>query len=94
MSPALACPCSESHLLTGPRLRSSPLESILFGKFHKAHPCNLRDFKVYGGPSADPNSGLWMRLLRAGLRNDAQPEEFALKWCDADGLVSILDASS
>ncbi|PWN26502.1 hypothetical protein BDZ90DRAFT_233131 [Jaminaea rosea] len=61
-------------------------KSILFGKFHKAHPCNLRDFKVYGGPSPDPNSGLWMRLLRAGLRNDAQPEEFALKWCDADGM--------
>lgn len=58
--------------------------SIMFGKFHKAHPCNLRDFKVFGGPSPDPHSGLWMRLLRGGLRNDAVSEEFPLRWTDAE----------
>lgn len=60
---------------------------ILFGKFQKAHPCNLKDFKVYGGPVADPNSGMWMRLLRAGLRNDAKAEEFSLRWLDDDDMV-------
>ncbi|CAO1614352.1 unnamed protein product [Parajaminaea phylloscopi] len=64
------------------------VKSILFGKFHKAHPCNLKDFKVYGGPEPDPNSSLWMRLLRAGLRNDAVSEEFDLRWVDRDGLPS------
>lgn len=68
--------------------RNALAKSILFGKYHKPHPCNLRDFKVYGGPSPDPGSGLWMKLLRAGLRNDSVPEEFALKWLDEDGMVS------
>lgn len=61
------------------------VKSVLFGKFHKPHPCNLRDFKVYGGPSPDPASGLWMRLLRAGLRNDAASQDFVVKHTDREG---------
>ncbi|KAI3487215.1 hypothetical protein L1887_48925 [Cichorium endivia] len=28
--------------------KPSVVRSITFGKYHKPHPCNLRDFKVYG----------------------------------------------
>ncbi|KAJ3119706.1 Muskelin 1, intracellular mediator containing kelch motif [Nowakowskiella sp. JEL0407] len=49
--------------------------TITFGKFHKQHPCNLKEFKVYGG--LDPQN--MVELLHAGLRNDAEPETFALK---------------
>ncbi|PWN19305.1 hypothetical protein BCV69DRAFT_262218 [Microstroma glucosiphilum] len=66
------------------------VKSIYFGKYKEPHPCNLKDFKVYGycGPSSDPdpNSGLWTKLLRAGLRDNGVPEEFALNWKDGSGL--------
>ena len=51
---------------------SSPviLSSILFGKYHKMHVCNLKEFKVFGGMSEDKV----VELLHSGLRNDDQPE--------------------
>lgn len=29
------------------------VRSILFGKFDKSHPCNLRKFRIYGGMDPD-----------------------------------------
>ncbi|KDN41422.1 hypothetical protein K437DRAFT_279066 [Tilletiaria anomala UBC 951] len=60
--------------------RPAVVRRIQFGKYHKAHPCNLADFKVYGWPIT------WIRLLRAGLRNDNVKEEFDLRWTDEAGI--------
>ncbi|CAO1639021.1 unnamed protein product [Sympodiomycopsis kandeliae] len=59
---------------------------IYFGKHQNPHPCNLRDFKVYGGNSADPHAGRWLRLLRAGLKNNSTGEEFTFRWDTPDGI--------
>ncbi|EPQ29377.1 uncharacterized protein PFL1_03132 [Pseudozyma flocculosa PF-1] len=70
------------------------VRSITFGKYHKPHPCNLRDFKIYGSLSLDsllpaPASKVGTRaapaakrLIRGGLRNDAAPEKFELRWLE------------
>ncbi|KAJ1020684.1 hypothetical protein NDA16_004076 [Ustilago loliicola] len=69
----------------------SVVRSITFGKYHKPHPCNLRDFKVYGSTTIDsllPSSSVngrppaSKRLLRGGLKNDAIPETFELLWLE------------
>jgi hypothetical protein len=65
----------------------SILRKIYFGKYHKAHPCNLKDFKVYGSQSTkDPNSNAWVRILRGGLRNDSQSEFFETRWTTSEGV--------
>ena len=33
--------------------RLAVVQTITFGKFHKAHVCNLKEFKVFGGESPD-----------------------------------------
>lgn len=99
LTPLTLCSFKSHAPLITPRPPSLPspsrsTESIYFGKYKEPHPCNLKDFKVYGycGPSSDPdpdpNSGLWTKLLRAGLRDNGVPEEFALDWKDGSGLVS------
>ncbi|KAF9571608.1 hypothetical protein EC968_000347 [Mortierella alpina] len=49
--------------------------TITFGKYHKVHVCNLKEFKVYGGLTASSMT----ELLHTGLRNDHEPESFLLK---------------
>ncbi|KAJ3265912.1 Muskelin 1, intracellular mediator containing kelch motif [Chytriomyces hyalinus] len=51
------------------------VQTITFGKYHKVHVCNLKEFKVFGGLS--PNN--MTELLHAGLRNDSEAETFSLK---------------
>ncbi|TPX71748.1 hypothetical protein SpCBS45565_g00878 [Spizellomyces sp. 'palustris'] len=53
----------------------SIVHTITFGKYHKVHVCNLKEFKVFGGLS--PNN--MIELLHCGLRNDIEPETFSLK---------------
>ncbi|KAI9021961.1 Muskelin N-terminus-domain-containing protein [Hyaloraphidium curvatum] len=55
--------------------RMAVVQTITFGKFHKPHVCNLKEFKVYGGVSPE---GM-VELLHGGLRNDPEPETFSLK---------------
>ncbi|KAI8905071.1 Muskelin N-terminus-domain-containing protein [Gorgonomyces haynaldii] len=50
------------------------IETITFGKYHKVHVCNLREFKVFGGMSLTNMT----EILHSGLRNDSEPETFAL----------------
>eukprot|EP00039_Didymoeca_costata_P018584 m.334091 g.334091 ORF g.334091 m.334091 type:complete len:745 (+) comp17286_c0_seq1:202-2436(+) len=50
------------------------IRRINFGKFTKPHPCNLKQFKIYGGMQLVN----CMELLSSGLRNDAEPESFRL----------------
>ena len=52
------------------------LKTITFGKYHKVHVCNLKEFKVLGGL----NSEHMVELLHSGLRNDDEPETFQLKY--------------
>ncbi|KAJ3076625.1 Muskelin 1, intracellular mediator containing kelch motif [Podochytrium sp. JEL0797] len=51
------------------------VQSITFGKYHKVHVCNMREFKIYGGLTPDNMT----ELLHAGLRNDSEAETFSLK---------------
>ncbi|GAA5813656.1 hypothetical protein MFLAVUS_007141 [Mucor flavus] len=47
---------------------------ILFGKFHRSHVCNLKEFKVFGG--LDPFN--MNELLHKGLTDDNKAESFPL----------------
>ncbi|KAG0358454.1 Muskelin 1, intracellular mediator containing kelch motif, partial [Gamsiella multidivaricata] len=49
--------------------------TITFGKYHKVHVCNLKEFKVFGGLTTSNMT----ELLHTGLRNDSEPETFLLK---------------
>ncbi|KAJ7594503.1 Muskelin N-terminus-domain-containing protein [Mycena floridula] len=63
----------------------SPLavvKTITFGKFHKAHPCNMRDFKVYVGMSKHNMT----EVLHSGLKNDSISETFALRHVNEQGV--------
>ncbi|KAF9919128.1 Muskelin 1, intracellular mediator containing kelch motif [Lobosporangium transversale] len=51
------------------------IDSITFGKYHKVHVCNLKEFKVFGGLTTSNMT----ELLHTGLRNDSEPETFLLK---------------
>ncbi|KAI8060871.1 Muskelin N-terminus-domain-containing protein [Gongronella butleri] len=50
-------------------------QRITFGKFHRAHVCNLKEFKVFGGPTPEN----MMELLHNGLKNDTEQESFELR---------------
>ncbi|RKO95307.1 Muskelin, partial [Caulochytrium protostelioides] len=45
-----------------------------FGKHHRPHMFNLRQFKVF----ASLDGQHWAEMLHTGLRNDAEPETFSL----------------
>ena len=59
------------------------VDTITFGKYHKVHVCNLREFKVLGGLSPDN----MVELLHSGLRNDPEPETFPLKFKTDAGVI-------
>ncbi|CAI9718917.1 muskelin-like isoform X1 [Octopus vulgaris] len=52
--------------------RPAIVETVTFGKYEKTHVCNLKKFKVYGGPTDDH----MIELLESGLKNDHVPETF------------------
>ena len=52
------------------------VQTITFGKFHKVHVCNLKEFKVYAGLTLES----LVEILHSGLRNDSEPETFSVKW--------------
>ncbi|KAI0645772.1 Muskelin N-terminus-domain-containing protein [Trametes meyenii] len=60
----------------------SVLKSITFGKFHKPHPCNMKDFVVLVGT----NESNMTEVLRAGLKNDTTPETFSIRSTNRVGL--------
>ena len=55
--------------------RPSIVTSITFGKFEKAHVCNLKHFKVFAGEDDDN----MIEVLDAGLKNDTVSEHFSLR---------------
>ncbi|KAF9264171.1 hypothetical protein L218DRAFT_979773 [Marasmius fiardii PR-910] len=50
--------------------------------FHKSHPCNMKDFKIYLGLSREK----MVEVLHASLKNDNIPESFSLRYIDDSGL--------
>lgn len=63
----------------------SIVRSITFGKTTKQHPCNTKNFRVYGGLNPDD-----MVLIQQGvLKNDAQPETLLLNIDVSDHLVRM-----
>lgn len=56
------------------------LHGVHFGKYHKVHVCNMREFKVFVSFNTSP----WIQVLHSGLRNDEDPEVFAVRHTDAD----------
>ncbi|KAJ7187899.1 Muskelin N-terminus-domain-containing protein [Mycena filopes] len=60
------------------------VQTITFGKFANSHPCNMKDFKVYGGLSEDALT----EVLHSHLKNDAQPESFELKHVNDQGILT------
>ncbi|KDQ55802.1 hypothetical protein JAAARDRAFT_208578 [Jaapia argillacea MUCL 33604] len=61
---------------------TSVVKSITFGKFHKPHPCNMKEFKIFVGMVEDN----MIEVLHGGLKNDSIPETFALKHVNAAGV--------
>ncbi|KAJ8518601.1 hypothetical protein ONZ45_g4355 [Pleurotus djamor] len=60
----------------------SIVKSITFGKYHKAHPCNMKDFEIYVGMTEDHLT----KVLEGSLKNDAVPEIFPIQHTNADGV--------
>ncbi|KAI7898194.1 Muskelin N-terminus-domain-containing protein [Cokeromyces recurvatus] len=58
---------------------------ILFGKFHRSHVCNLKEFKVYGG--LDPND--LKEILHKGLTDDNKAETFPIRYTFRDLIFPI-----
>ncbi|KAL7749767.1 hypothetical protein RI367_004643 [Sorochytrium milnesiophthora] len=73
----------QNQYLTVKLERPAVVQSIMFGKHHKPHVCNLKAFRVYAG--IDPAS--MFEVLQGGLRNDTEPETFTLKCRSASGLM-------
>ncbi|XP_063700226.1 muskelin [Culicoides brevitarsis] len=61
--------------------RPSIVKKIKFGKYEKAHVCNLRKFKIFGG--LEESCGVL--LLEGGLKNDPIPEVFDLRYRTSSG---------
>ncbi|KAH7925639.1 hypothetical protein BV22DRAFT_1119428 [Leucogyrophana mollusca] len=60
----------------------SVVKSITFGKFHRKHPCNMKEFKLYVGLSPEH----MIQVLHTGLKDDAIPETFAVRHVNRDGV--------
>ncbi|KAG1715773.1 hypothetical protein ID866_1397 [Astraeus odoratus] len=57
-------------------------ESITFGKFHRKHPCNMKEFKVYVGLHPEH----MIQVLHTGLKDDVIPETFAIPQSNKAGV--------
>ncbi|CAO3610091.1 unnamed protein product [Cunninghamella echinulata] len=55
--------------------------ALLWGKFHRSHVCNVKEFKVYGGMDTNNMSEL---LSSQVLRNDNNLEIFKLRYSHQD----------
>ncbi|KAI6037579.1 Muskelin N-terminus-domain-containing protein [Pisolithus marmoratus] len=58
------------------------VKTITFGKFHKKHPCNMKEFKLYVGLHPDH----MIQVLHTSLKDDAVPESFATPEANKAGL--------
>ncbi|QRW21268.1 Muskelin [Rhizoctonia solani] len=58
--------------------KPSVVTMIRFGKFMKAHPCNVSAFKVYGGLGTKDSE--MHELIRGKLRDDDIPQTFTLNY--------------
>lgn len=58
---------------------------VTFGKYCRSHPCNVRDFKIWAGQTANMQA---MSLVSwSGLKNDSTAETFDVTYQNRDGVV-------
>jgi len=74
---------SQSQFLTLRLEQPAIVGTILFGKYHKGHICNLKEFRVYCGQTEDS----MVEVLLSGLRNDEEPEVFPVRHLVAPGVL-------
>ncbi|KAI9463668.1 Muskelin N-terminus-domain-containing protein [Lactarius psammicola] len=60
----------------------SVIDSITFGKHHKQHPCNMKEFKICVGLTKDRMA----EVLSATLKDDSTPETFTLRHVNRAGV--------
>ncbi|KZT43584.1 hypothetical protein SISSUDRAFT_608602 [Sistotremastrum suecicum HHB10207 ss-3] len=60
----------------------SLIKGITFGKFHKPHPCNVKEFKISVGDTPHCSR----EMITSTLRNDSLPEHFNLPEEDPSGV--------
>ncbi|KAI9257656.1 muskelin 1, intracellular mediator kelch motif-containing protein, isoform CRA_a [Sporodiniella umbellata] len=58
---------------------------ITFGKFHRPHVCNLKEFKIYGGMDLENLN----EILHKGLNNNTQAENFPLRYTYKDLIFPV-----
>lgn len=58
------------------------VKNITFGKFHKKHPCNMKEFKLYVGLHPEH----MIQVLHTTLKDDSVPESFAILGANKVGL--------
>eukprot|EP00835_Amoeboradix_gromovi_P000588 NODE_21_length_38511_cov_0.503306.p6 type:complete len:616 gc:universal NODE_21_length_38511_cov_0.503306:20490-22337(+) len=63
---------NQQQFLTLKLKQHSIINSVLFGKFHKVHVCNLKEFKIF----ISFNNKQYIQVLHDGLKNDTDPESF------------------
>ncbi|KAJ3773011.1 Muskelin N-terminus-domain-containing protein [Lentinula raphanica] len=59
----------------------SVLKSITFGKYQAAHPCNMKEFKVYVGTIPENMT----EVLHSSLKNDSIRETFSIRHLNSAG---------
>lgn len=64
---------------------ASSAHRLAFGKFFKPHPCNVKEFRVYGGLTPKTMT----LLLHGGLKNDTNTETFELRTRNSSGVVCL-----
>ncbi|KZV66904.1 hypothetical protein PENSPDRAFT_74325 [Peniophora sp. CONT] len=62
----------------------SIIHSITFGKYHKSHPCNMKEFKILIGMGENDMT----EVLHASLKDDNAPETFPLRHMKAAGVYA------
>ncbi|KAJ6594243.1 Muskelin N-terminus-domain-containing protein [Mycena capillaripes] len=60
------------------------VQTITFGKYSSPHPCNMKDFKVYGGLTEDALT----EVLHSHCANDTQHESFEIQHVNDRGILT------
>ncbi|KAI9007518.1 Muskelin N-terminus-domain-containing protein [Phycomyces nitens] len=67
--------CDQTQYITLKLDSLAIARTILFGKYHESHLCNLKEFKVFGGMDSENMT----EILHQGLHNNSEPETFQLQ---------------
>jgi hypothetical protein len=73
----------QSQFLTIQLEKKAVIKSLVFGKFHKPHVCNLREFRVLAGMTPDK----MVEVFHGGLENNTEMETIALSYRTKNGAI-------